>query len=54
MWYGDTRMNPDTGSNAPSGPQIIVESLYALLAVGSVILFGLREPRATRTLAINQ
>ena len=26
-----------------SGPQIIVEGLYAFLAIGSVILFGLRE-----------
>ena len=33
----------DAASIAPSGPRIIVESLYAFLAIGSVILFGLRE-----------
>lgn len=31
------------GASTPSGPQIIVKSTYALLAIGSVILFGLRE-----------
>lgn len=30
-------------TSTPSGPQIIVESTYALLAIGSVVLFGLRE-----------
>ncbi len=29
--------------STPSGPQIIVEGLYAFLAIGTVILFGLRE-----------
>ena len=36
-------MSNRAGSPTPSGPQIIVESLYALLAISSVILFGLRE-----------
>lgn len=36
-------MSGTKGQRAPSGSQIIVESLYALLAVGSVILFGVRE-----------
>ncbi len=36
-------MSGAKGQDAPSGPQIIVESLYALLAVASVILFSLRE-----------
>lgn len=31
------------GASTPSGPQIIVKSTYALLAIGSVILFGLWE-----------
>lgn len=33
----------DSAATTPSGPRIIVESLYAFLAIGSVILFGLRE-----------
>ncbi len=33
----------DSPATTPSGPRIIVESLYAFLAIGSVILFGLRE-----------
>ena len=36
-------MSGADSQSAPSGPQIIVESLYALLAIGSVILFGLRD-----------
>ena len=36
-------MSTDSAATAPSGPQMIVESLYAFLAIGSVILFGLRE-----------
>ena len=36
-------MSNAAGPNTTSGPQIIVESLYAFLAIGSVILYGLRE-----------
>ena len=36
-------MSTGSGPNTTSGPQIIVESLYAFLAIGSVIVFGLRE-----------
>ncbi len=39
-------MTPGSGSTQPgtlSGPQIIMESLFALLAMGSLVVFGLRE-----------
>lgn len=41
-------MTNTTGASYPSGPQFIVETLFALLAVGSLILFGLLEMTTLR------
>ncbi len=41
-------MTNTTGTSSPSGSQFIVETLFALLAVGSLILFGLLEMTTLR------